>query len=279
MIYMKTFFRRVSSISEVLDFVLLGLSTVTSLYWFTGKGLWYSDSSAVLSPFTSFSLLLMTLTRINRRYFSTWSTPMSLALLGMVACGNFSSLWIHWFSPELFLRTMPQVVPTSAMTSIGLILFCLYEGLISLRKTPTSAIIVDDILIHLALFPGGLSLLGHVLGVPAYMGSEIDPRVGISYAEMFLMGSFAVSATCSNPDLFLWTFLRRSLFNRLIFLLFFINQYVAPFLVGFLFRSSAVGPYQFGLEFFVMLAGVMATLIFLLVSAITLQGNAKLQRV
>lgn len=258
---------KIGSISETLDVLLLGLSSLTFVFWFSGKGLFYSADAAVLSPFTSFSLLLMTLTRINRRYFSTWSTPMTLALLGVVACGNLSSIWIHWISPDLFLKTMPSVVPTSVLTSVGLILFCCYEGLISLRKTPQSAFILDDILLHLALFPGSLSLMGHVLGVPAYVGSEQDPRVGIGYPEMLLMGTYAVSAVCSNPDLFLWKFLRKSIFNRLVFLILFVNQYVAPFLVGFVFRNPSLGPWQYGLEFFVMLAGVLAVLIFLSVKA------------
>ena len=267
--FMKFSLRSADSFSELLDFLLLGFSCLTFVYWFSGKGLFYSADAAVLSPFTSFSLLLMTLTRVNRRYFPTWSTPMTLALLGVVACGNFSSLWIHWITPELFLRTMPGVVPTSVLTSVGLILFCCYEGLVSLRKTPQTAFILDDILLHLALFPGSLSLMGHVLGVPAYMGSEMDPRVGIGYPEMFLMGTFAVSAVCSNPDLFLWRFLNKSVFNRVVFLILFVNQYVAPFLVGFMFRNPELGPWKYGLEFFVMLAGVLAVLMFLTLHAIT----------
>ena len=52
------------------------------------------------------------------------------------------------------------------MTSIGLVFFCAYDLVIVLRRTPESAFIMDDLLIHLALVPGGLSLLGYLLGQP-----------------------------------------------------------------------------------------------------------------
>ena len=136
----------------------------------------------------------MALSRLASQRLSTWSTPMTLALLGIVSCGNLSSLWIQLASPELFLNTMPGVVPTSVMTSIGLVTFCFYEILIIVRKTPDTAFILDDILLHLALFPGGLSLLGHILNVQTYMGSNLDPRVGIGYMEMVFMGAYATAA-------------------------------------------------------------------------------------
>lgn len=210
----------------------------------------------------------MTISRLAGNFVSTWSKPMTLALLGIVSCGNFSSLWIQLASPELFLATMPNIVPTSAMTSLGLIAFCFYEVLVTIRKTPRTAFIIDDILLHLALFPGGLSLLGHVLNVQAYMASQIDPRSGIGGIEMILMGAYAVSAAVSNPHLFLWRFLNQNSFNRVVFSLLFINQYIAPVLVGFIFRGPNVSTYSYGIEFYVMLAGVLATLIFLIINAV-----------
>ena len=191
---------------------------------------------------------------------------MSLAIIGIIACGNCSNLIMILGVPDLFLNAMPGVVPTSAFTSVGLILFCSYEILILLRPTPNSYFIVDDILLHLALFPGGLSLLGHLLNSPTYLSSSVDPRVGIGIFEIFLMGTYAVSAVLENPNLFLWKFLQRSWNNRIIFLTLFINQYVAPVSVAlWLFDSKR--PDGFGVEFFVMLAGVMATLVFLILQA------------
>ncbi|MCB0421964.1 MAG: hypothetical protein KDD61_13285 [Bdellovibrionales bacterium] len=259
--------RFLAKVSKGLDsFIFIG-SFVVFISWFTSNGFLYSPSSPVMSPFTAFSLLLMSGSRLAEKVFDTWSKPMTLALLGIVACGNFSSMWIQWNIPELFFHSLNGVVPTSSFTSIGLILFCFYEILVIVRKTPDSAIIVDDILLHLALFPGGLSFLGHVLQVPAYMSSAHDPRVGIGYLEMTFMGAFAVGAVISNPNLFLWRFLGHSTINRLTFTILFINQYVAPILIGWLLQSPT-GPIPYGIEFFVMLAGVLATLIFLVINAL-----------
>lgn len=260
--------KKLESFAKVTDSIVLLLGLITFIYWFSGKGLFYSERGPVMSPFTSFSLVLMVLTRLAGRFISTWSNPMSLALLGIVACGNFSSLWIQIVSPELFLNTIPGLVPTSIMTSLGLITFCFYEILIIIRKTPNTAFIFDDILLHLALFPGGLSLLGHVLGVQAYMGSNLDPRVGIGLMEMAFMGSYATAAVISNPNLFLWRFLARNSLNRMTFSILFLNQYVAPIVIGFLFRNERQASNQLGIEFYVMLAGVLATLIFLVINAL-----------
>ncbi|NQZ01183.1 MAG: hypothetical protein HRT45_11010 [Bdellovibrionales bacterium] len=187
---------------------------------------------------------------------------MSLAILGIVACGNASSLLMPWLVPSLVLQTMPGLVPTSIFTSLGLILFCLYEVLILVRPTPRSYFILDDILLHLALFPGGLSMMGHLLGTPTYLSSSADPRVGISLLEMAFMGAFAVSAVISNRDLFLWRFLAAHPSNKLVFGLLFANQYVAPTLIG-LFFVKVSSPRTIGPELFVMLAGVLAMLLFL----------------
>ena len=99
------------------------------------------------------------------------------------------------------------VVLTSAMTSLGLVLFCAYDLVIAPRDTPQSPFILDDLLIHLALVPGGLSLLGYLLGNPTYLSVHGDPRVGISPLEMAFMALYAVAAVVSNPRLFLWRFL------------------------------------------------------------------------
>lgn len=262
-------FTKAQKASIVIDGLVLILSAVTFFYWFSGHGLFYSENSPVLSPFTSLSIAMMTLVRVAGRHLHTWSKPMSLALLGLVACGNLTSIWVHWISPELFLKTIPELVTTSPMTSVGLILFCCYEILFVLRETPKTAFILDDILLHLALFPGGLSLLGHWLGVSAYTSNPMDPRVGISPLEMVLMASFTVAALLSNPNLFLWTFLKKGLSNKFIFALFFINQYVAAFLFGFFFRSPQTPTDQVGLEFYIMLAGVLTTLLFLTQQAIS----------
>ena len=265
---MKLNSEKLETISKYVDGAIILGGGFVFCYSFIGPGLFYSETKPVMSMFTVFSLVLMAISRLATKQLSTWSKPMTLALLGVVACGNFSSLWIQLASPELFLNTMPNIVPTSVMTSVGLITFCFYEILVAVRKTPSSAFILDDILLHFALFPGGLSLLGHVLGVQAYMGSGTDPRVGIGYLEMLFMGSYAVVAVISNPNLFLWKFLARSSFNRIIFALLFINQYVAPVLVGISFRSPGMSTMDYGIEYYVMLAGVLATLIFLVINAL-----------
>ncbi len=262
-----------NKVSAFFDFSLLLLSMITLLFWLNGSGLFYSDTSPVFSPFTAISLFLLTLTRVNRKHFSTWSSPMSLALLGIVGCGNLSSLFVHWISPDLFLKTMPSLVPTSALTSFGIIMFCLYEALISLRETPRSVFIGDDILLHLALFPGGLSLLGYFLGVEAYTSSSVDPRVGVGLFEMMIMAIYATSAVLSNDQLYLWIFLKKRPINRLIFLILVGNQFFTPFWVGYFFRNPALSPQSFGLEFYVMMAGVLATLIFLSGSALIYEKN------
>jgi hypothetical protein len=151
------------------------------------------------------------------------------------------------------------------MTSVGLVLFCLYDLVIELRETPESAFIADDLLIHLALVPGGLSLLGYLLGNSTYLSVHVDPRVGISPLEMGFLGLYAVAAVVSNPRLFLWRFLSASWSNRLVFGLLFANQFVAPLVVALILRRpGATGP---GVELFVMLAGVVTTMAFLLLQA------------
>ncbi|MFH1570145.1 MAG: hypothetical protein ABIL09_19285 [Gemmatimonadota bacterium] len=134
--------------------------------------------------------------------------------------------------------------------------------LILLRDTPRSTFILDDVLLHLALVPGGLSLLGYLLDKPGYLSIQDDPRIGISPLEMGFMGAYAVGAVLPNPRLFLWQFLGASWANRLVFAGLFANQFVAPLVVAFLF--AVPGSDRPGVELYVMLAGVVATVSFLL---------------
>lgn len=260
--------------SVYLDAILVICTTLVIALWFVHPSVYNGFSTPVISGFTAFSLFLLAGTRLASHTLETWSKPMTLAITGIVAAGNFSSLWIQLFVPYLFFQTFPHLVATSAMTSIGLILFCFYEILVTIRKTPRSAFIVDDILLHLALFPGGLSLLGHVLGVHAYQGVGADPRTGVGYLEMLLMGVYALSATIANRNLFLWEFLAGSVLNRASFLLLFLNQYLAPIAIGVFFRPISLNSAQWGIEFFVMLAGVLATLAFLVTQAMQHHSDA-----
>jgi hypothetical protein len=252
---------------RLLDFAVVLFCAVTLLWWFSGEGLFYSRSSPVLSPFTSFSLLLMAGSRLADRSLETWPKTMTMALMGIVACGNISSIFMHVVAPELFFMTLPHLVPTSIFTSCGIIAFCFYEILVVNRNTPQNVFILDDILIHFALFPGGLSLVGHVLNIPAYISSPIDPRAGISYPEMALMGAYATVAVISNRHLFLWKFLSKGPRNVFIFSILFLNQYIAPIALGMYVHWGKPGPFYPGLELFVMIAGVLSTLVFLLIYA------------
>ena len=253
--------RKLNRVIFPLDLIIVLVSVATLLSWvITGEGLFYNPAEATLSPFTSISILLMTGSRLALKYISTWPTPLTLALLVIVIGGNVSSIMVQWMVPKLILDTFPELVPTSILTSFGIICYAAYEILIIFRRTPKSALILDDILLHLALVPGGLSLLGHVTFNHYYISSQVDPRIGIGFIETFLMGSYAVSATIQNRHLFLWTFLRRKQ-NQIIFSILFLNQYVLPIFVGL--KSAQVATYGLGLDLFVMLAGVLATLLFL----------------
>jgi hypothetical protein len=190
---------------------------------------------------------------------------LSFAMIGLVLGGNVSSIVMLGLMPPELWASLSGIVLTSTMTSIGLVLFCLYDFVIVLRETPESAFIMDDMLIHLALVPGGLSLLGYLLGNPTYLSVHADPRVGISLLEMAFMALYATSAVVSNPRLFLWRFLAAGWTNRFVFAGLFANQFVAPIAVALLFSASrSKGP---GVELFVMLAGVVTTLSFLLLQA------------
>ena len=233
--------------------------------WFAGRPLFYSATSPVTSWFTAFSLLIMVSVRQARLHLDTWPMALGLAMTGLVLGGNVSSMLILEMAPAEVWAGIPDLVLTSVMTSIGLVLFCAYDFVVTLRETPRSAFIMDDLLIHLALVPGGVSLLGYILGNPTYLSVHADPRVGISLLEMAMLGLYATAAVVSNPRLFLWQFLSAGWANRLVFALLFANQFAAPLLVALLVsRPGARGP---GVELFVMLAGVVATMTFLLLQA------------
>jgi len=233
--------------------------------WMAGQPVFYSPSAPVMSPFTALSLLIMVAVRQARLHFETWPMVLSLAMIGLVLGGNVSSIVMLATTPAELWASFPRLVLTSVMTSIGLVIFCAYDLVIVLRKTPESAFILDDLLIHLALVPGGLSLLGYLLGNPTYLSVHADPRAGISPLEMAFLGLYAVAAVVSNPQLFLWRFLAAGWTNRMVFAGLFANQFAAPLVVALLLaKPGASGP---GVELFVMLAGVIATMSFLLVQA------------
>jgi len=258
-----------------LDGLLLAASGIVIALWLLGRPPFYSESSPVMSVFTAFSLAILVGVRLLRRYTHTWPLSLSLAMIGLVLGGNVSSiLMLTSFPPEL-VRAFPGVVLTSVMTSVGLIVFCVYDLRIVLRRTPESPWIVDDILLHLALVPGGLSLLGHLLDNPGYLSVDDDPRIGISLLEMGFMGGYAVSAVVSNPDLFLWRFLAAGWANRLAFAGLFANQFVAPLVVAYALRPAGAPESGPGIELFVMLGGVVTTLVFLLVQAAQRRGQGQ----
>ena len=201
--------KKQETLAVTLEFIILIGSIAVSLMWLIGKPLFYYTDAPVMSIFTAFSLMLMSGARLARRFLIAWPMPMTLAFLGLVIGGNLSSILMLTSVRATLMLSFPDLVMTSVMTSIGLILFSLYDLLIVLRETPQSTFILDDILLHLALVPGGLSLLGHLLNNPAYLSSGTDVRVGISILEMLFMASFATTAVLSNRQLFLWQFLVR----------------------------------------------------------------------
>ncbi|MGE0123772.1 MAG: hypothetical protein AB7U25_12605 [Vicinamibacterales bacterium] len=257
--------RRALRLTTVLDLVLAAGAVAVLGAWLAGRPLFYSATAPVLSSFTALSLLVMVAVRQARLHLETWPLVLSLAMIGLVLGGNVSSILMLATTPAELWASFPGLVLTSTLTSIGLVVFCAYDLVIVLRRTPDSAFILDDLLLHLALVPGGLSLLGYLLGNPTYLRVHADPRVGISPLEMAFMGLYAAGAVMSNPQLFLWRFLAAGWTNRLVFAGLFANQFVAPVVVALaLARPGASGP---GVESFVMLAGVITTMAFLLVQA------------
>lgn len=240
--------------------------------WLAGHPFFYTRVAPVMSPFTALSLLIMVAVRQARLHLETWPMVLSLAMVGLVLGGNLSSMLMLSTMPAALWSSFPDLVLTSVMTSVGLVCFCAYDMVVALRKTPESAFILDDLLLHLALVPGGLSLLGFLLGNPTYLSVHTDPRVGISLLEMACLGLYAVAAAVANPQLFLWPFLAARPSNRVVFAGLFANQFVAPLVVALvLSKPGASGP---GLELFVMLAGVVTTLTFLVLQARLLRRPA-----
>jgi len=257
----------------VLDGALVLATAAVIVSWIVGRPILYVPDAPVVSPFTAFSLLLLAGVRLCRMHLSTWPAPLSLAMIGLVLSGNASSLLMLLTAPPDFMHAFPDIVITSIMTSVGLVLFGLYDLFVVLRKTPQSVFLVDDALLHLALVPGGLSLIGYLTGNPLYLSIGEDPRVGISPVEMAFMGSYAVGAVLSNPRLFLWQFLAAGWGNRVTFAILFANQFIAPVVVAYAFTNpEPSGP---GVELFVLLAGVLATLSFLLFQACQRRGGAR----
>jgi hypothetical protein len=255
---------RVRRFAAVLDLLLAVGALAVILAWFIGKPLFYTDLAPVMSGFTAFSLLIMVLVRLARLYLDTWPMALSLAMTGFVLAGNLSSVVMLATMPPGLMESF-SVVLTSMMTSVGLMLFCLHDLVIVLRETPQSVFILDDMLLHLALVPGALSMLGVLLDIPGYLSVTVDRRVGISPLEMAFMGTYAVSAVLTNPRLFLWQFLATGWAHRIVFAGLFANQFIAPLVVAFTFSlPGAGGP---GVELYAMLAGVVATLSFLLLQS------------
>lgn len=252
-------------VTIAVDAILAVATTVVILAWILGRPVLYSPSSPVMSPFTAFSLLVLVLVRQGRLHDRDWPVALNFAMTGLVLGGNVASMAMIALMPSNVWVSFSGVVLTSAMTSLGLVLFCLYDLVIVTRETPQSPFLLDDLLLHLALVPGGLSLLGYLLANPTYLSVHGDPRVGISPLEMGFMALYAVVAVVSNPRLFLWGFLAENRTNRLVFAGLFANQFVAPLVVALVFSSRGTkGP---GIELFVMLAGVVTTVSFLLLQA------------
>ncbi|TGM61512.1 hypothetical protein [Leptospira vanthielii] len=252
--------------AEILDFVILIGSTVVLIAWILGSPLFYRTDGPVLSIFSAISLLVIVGLRLATRHFHLWPFTANLAFLMIVGGGNISSILMLLSAPAVHINPKSSLVMTSMFTSIGFVFFSFYEILLYLRKTPKSSWIFDDILIHLALVPGGISLIGHIFQNPTYLSMSIDPRVGVSLLEMVFMATLALSTILGNPNLFLWKFLKGGLANQLTFASLFINQYIAPvvylLLVGANWQTGSFGP-----ELFIFFGGVFATLGFLLFQA------------
>lgn len=262
-------------VTTAIDALLVLATGGVILAWGLGHPPFYTASAPVLSPFTALSLLILAVVRQARVHAQDWPVSLSFALTGLVLGGNVSSIIMLAMMPPELWASFSGIVLTSMMTSAGIALLCLYEFAIVFRATPQSGFLLDDMLLHLALAPGGLSLLGYLLGNPTYLSVHADPRVGISLFEMMLMALYAVGAVISNPRLFLWGFLAAGWSNRAVFAGLFANQFVAPIVVAVLFSTrGASGP---GIELFVMLAGVMATMSFLLIQAHLQRSQPALQ--
>lgn len=264
--------KNLEKLAKTLDALIFVGSISVIFFWLIGKPLFYSSNSPVMSIFTALSLFIISGVRLATKYLYLWPFTLSIAFLLTVVGGNLSSMMMLWSASKVFVNTKSPLVMTSSFTSIGLMLFGTYEILVLIRKTPKSVFILDDILIHLALVPGELSLIGHLYNNPTYISMDIDPRVGISILEMCFMGALAASCVLGNPYLFLWEFLKGSLSNKIIFIGLFFNQYITPLLYLYMFKPETK---SIGLEVFIMLGGVFATLGFLIIQAFNLSNLKK----
>lgn len=253
-------------LAKILDFAIFGGSILVIGAWILGKPLFYDSNGPVMSLFTAISLFLLVGLRLATKHFPLWPFTGNIAFLMIVGGGNLSSLLMLLSAPSVHVNTSSSLVMTSAFTSIGFVFFSIYEILLYLRKTPRNVFILDDILIHLALVPGELSLIGHLFNNPTYLSMGIDPRVGISILEMCFMAALAASTVLANKNLFLWQFLKGGAGNQIIFSALFANQYIAPLLYLFFIGKNS-GDNSYGTELFIMLGGVFATLGFLLIQA------------
>ncbi len=266
----------VKVLSIVLESLLFVVSLAILLAWIAGKPLFYSDSGAVISIFTALSILFLSGVRLADRFLFGWPMPLSYALLVIVLGGNLTTLLMLYSLPPQFTKSF-DLVFTSAVTSTGLIIFCIYEILIRLRRTPKSVFIIDDILLHIALLPVALGLLAYVFDRPWYLSSPIDPRIGVTYVEMALLGIYTINAALTNRDLFLWRFLTESLVNKITFTALVINQFAVPFLVGSIFHGKDEDLQGMaGLEVYVMIAGAFAIIMFLTIQAYLHRTHEKL---
>ena len=239
-------------LAKSLDFLVFGGSVIVIGAWVLNKPLFYNPDGPVMSIFTALSLFLLVGLRLATRHFPLWPFTGNIAFLMILGGGNLSSLMMLLSAPGVHVNTSSSLVMTSIFTSIGFVFFSVYEILLYLRKTPKNVFILDDILIHLALVPGELSLIGHLFQNPTYLSMGIDPRVGIT--------------VLANKNLFLWQFLKGGTGNQIIFSVLFANQYIAPLLyLFFVGKNSESQPY--GAELFIMIGGVFATLGFLLIQA------------
>ncbi|MBK8398350.1 MAG: hypothetical protein IPL26_24300 [Leptospiraceae bacterium] len=253
-------------LAKSLDFLVFGGSVIVIGAWVLNKPLFYNPDGPVMSIFTALSLFLLVGLRLATRHFPLWPFTGNIAFLMILGGGNLSSLMMLLSAPGVHVNTSSSLVMTSIFTSIGFVFFSVYEILLYLRKTPKNVFILDDILIHLALVPGELSLIGHLFQNPTYLSMGIDPRVGISILEMCFMAALAASTVLANKNLFLWQFLKGGTGNQIIFSVLFANQYIAPLLyLFFVGKNSESQPY--GAELFIMIGGVFATLGFLLIQA------------
>jgi hypothetical protein len=254
--------RNSEKLAVKLNFLVFGGSIICIVAWIFGMPLFYDPNGPVMSIFTAISLFIISGNRLAKRYFALWPFTQSIAFLLIVGGGNLSSLLMLVSAPKVHINSSSSLVMTSIFTSVGFIFFSVYEILYTLRKTPKSKFILDDILIHLALVPGELSLIGHLFNNPTYLSMGLDPRVGISILEMCFMAALAASTIFANQSLFLWQFLKGGISNQTIFSIFFANQYIAPVLY-LLFFGADFHNQTYGAELFIMIGGVLATLGFL----------------